>query len=102
MLVLTRKSEETIHIGPDITVTILRVKGKVVKIGVEAPREYEVLRGELVAAEGDEDHSAAGTQSADADDDAGLDDPVEPGESIVPVLLALARRRCRSARLETV
>jgi len=47
MLVLTRKSEERIQIGPDITVTILRVKGGTVRVGVEAPADVKILRGEL-------------------------------------------------------
>ncbi len=48
MLVLTRKTEQKIHIGRDITVTILRIKGRSVKIGIEAPSGKEVLRGELL------------------------------------------------------
>lgn len=47
MLVLTRKLKETIRIGDDITVTILRVKGQAVRIGIEAPREIRVIRAEL-------------------------------------------------------
>lgn len=47
MLVLTRKKEETLHIGDDVTVTILKIKGNTVQIGVEAPRSVRVLRGEL-------------------------------------------------------
>ena len=49
MLVLTRKREERIHIGPDITITVLRIKGRMVKLGVEAPEGVRVLRAELVA-----------------------------------------------------
>lgn len=47
MLVLTRKLQEKICIGNDITVTILRVKGQQVRIGIEAPRDIRVIRGEL-------------------------------------------------------
>jgi carbon storage regulator CsrA len=47
MLVLTRKSHETIQIGPNIVITILRVKGNAVRVGIEAPRNVNVLRGEL-------------------------------------------------------
>ncbi len=47
MLVLTRKLQERICIGNDITVTILRVKGQQVRIGIEAPRDVRVIRGEL-------------------------------------------------------
>jgi carbon storage regulator CsrA len=47
MLVLTRKTQEQIQIGNNITITILRVKGQSVQIGIEAPREVRVLRSEL-------------------------------------------------------
>jgi carbon storage regulator CsrA len=47
MLVLTRKLQEKIRIGNDITITVLRVKGNTVRIGVEAPRDVRVVRGEL-------------------------------------------------------
>lgn len=47
MLVLTRKHQEQIRIGDNITLTILRIKGNAVRIGIEAPREVRVVRGEL-------------------------------------------------------
>ncbi len=49
MLVLSQKSNDKIHIGNDITVTILRVKGRLVKVGIEAPANVRVLRSALVA-----------------------------------------------------
>lgn len=48
MLVLTRKNQETIRIGDSITVKVLRTKGNVVKLGIEAPAGVRVLRGELM------------------------------------------------------
>lgn len=65
MLVLTRKREEKICIGPNITVTVLRVKGRSVKIGVEAPSGMQVLRGELNRAAGDTQPSTAGVRHSD-------------------------------------
>ncbi len=47
MLVLTRKLQEKIQIGDNITITILRTKGKSVRLGIEAPLEVPVVRGEL-------------------------------------------------------
>lgn len=47
MLVLSRKSCEKILIGDDITVTILRVQGGTVKVGIEAPPDVRVLRDGL-------------------------------------------------------
>jgi carbon storage regulator CsrA len=47
MLVLTRKYQEKIRIGNDITITVLRTKGKAVRLGIEAPATVPVIRGEL-------------------------------------------------------
>jgi carbon storage regulator CsrA len=47
MLVLTRKLQQQVKIGDHITVTILRVKGHTVRIGIDAPRDVRVVRGEL-------------------------------------------------------
>ena len=47
MLVLSRKSEQAIQIGDSITITILNVKGKTVRVGIEAPRGIRVIRSEL-------------------------------------------------------
>jgi len=49
MLILTRKQGESITIGNDIKVTILDVKGKYVRVGVEAPRDLAVHRQEIPA-----------------------------------------------------
>ena len=47
MLILTRKANETLTIGDDVTVTILGVKGNQVRIGVNAPKEISVHREEV-------------------------------------------------------
>ena len=47
MLVLSRKAGERIWIGDDISVTVVRISGGGVRIGVEAPREMPVVREEL-------------------------------------------------------
>jgi carbon storage regulator CsrA len=49
MLVLTRKMDERFIIGDNIVVTIVEVKGKRVRVGIEAPRAVRVVRGELRA-----------------------------------------------------
>lgn len=48
MLVLSRKTNETIKIGDDIELRILEVKGDTIRIGIEAPKNVDILRGELV------------------------------------------------------
>ncbi len=50
MLVLTRKAQEQIQIGHNIKVTIVRVKGRSVRLGIEAPDNVRIVRGELAAA----------------------------------------------------
>jgi carbon storage regulator len=47
MLVLSRKDGESIRIGGDITIKIIEVKGRQVKIGIEAPKEVSILRDEI-------------------------------------------------------
>jgi len=47
MLVLTRKLDEAIQIGDNIKITVLRVKGNTVRIGIEAPKSVRVIRDEL-------------------------------------------------------
>lgn len=47
MLVLSRKTGETILIGEDIEVTVVRVSSGAVRIGISAPQEYRVLRQEI-------------------------------------------------------
>ena len=48
MLVLTRKLMEKLFIGDDICVTIVRIEGGQVRLGIEAPRDVSVVRAELV------------------------------------------------------
>jgi carbon storage regulator len=47
MLVLTRKSNQSIMIGDDIEVSVLSVMGEKVRIGIQAPREIPVFRTEV-------------------------------------------------------
>lgn len=50
MLVLTRKVEESILIGDDIEIMVLGVSGDKVRIGINAPREIDVFRKEVMDA----------------------------------------------------
>ena len=50
MLVLSRKVGERILIGPNIAVTVVRVTGGGVRLGIEAPPELAVVREELAQA----------------------------------------------------
>ena len=47
MLILTRRPNETLMIGTEITVTVLGVKGNQVRLGVNAPKDVAVHREEI-------------------------------------------------------
>lgn len=47
MLVLSRKLDESIIIGHEITVTVLEVRGNRIRLGIEAPQQVPVRRREL-------------------------------------------------------
>lgn len=60
MLVLTRKLMEKLYIGDSICVTVVRLEGGQVRLGIDAPREIAVVRAELL------DQRRAGAQPASA------------------------------------
>jgi carbon storage regulator len=47
MLVLNRSVDESIAIGDSIVITILEIEGDRIKIGIQAPKEITILRGEI-------------------------------------------------------
>jgi len=47
MLILTRKINETLMVGDDVSVTVLGIKGGQIRIGINAPREVGVHRQEV-------------------------------------------------------
>ena len=51
MLVLSRKIQETIKVG-EVTFTIVRINGNQVRVGIDAPKDQTILRGELVEEQG--------------------------------------------------
>lgn len=48
MLVLSRRVGESVVVGDDVTLTILEVRGDVVRVGIQAPRSVQVHRAELL------------------------------------------------------
>lgn len=74
MLVLTRKLQERIHIGNNVTVTIVRIQGNTVRVGIEAPGDVRVVRGEVAV------RDLAEREAAQCDTP-----PAPPCESIVLV-----------------
>ena len=63
MLILSRKIDEKIKIGNDITITLIDVHGDQVKIGVEAPKDVKVFRQEVFDAIQNENKAAVATGS---------------------------------------
>ena len=47
MLILARKLEEEIYLGNDISIKVVEINKGVVKLGIEAPKDMQILRGEL-------------------------------------------------------
>jgi carbon storage regulator len=47
MLVLSRRKGETITIGENITVSVIKLEGDRVRLGIYAPNDVPILRGEL-------------------------------------------------------
>jgi carbon storage regulator len=59
MLILSRKLNEKIMIGDDISISIIEIRGDQVKLGVDAPRSVKVYRREVFDAILDENRAAA-------------------------------------------
>ncbi|MEJ5913311.1 carbon storage regulator CsrA [Pseudokineococcus sp. 1T1Z-3] len=59
MLVLTRRAGESIVIGDDVVVTVVEVRGEVVRLGIAAPRSVQVHREEVYRAVVEANRTAA-------------------------------------------
>ena len=67
MLILTRKIGECITIGDDIKVYVVDIRGKQVRLGIEAPAHAPIYRQEVYQKILEENRSAAGLNPADFD-----------------------------------
>jgi carbon storage regulator len=84
MLVLTRKQGEQIKIGNDVVITVVRTKGKAVRLGIQAPAHVPVLRGEIAKAiSRDEKEKTTEEQARDEDSW-----PSSEGQSLAGIPLA--------------
>lgn len=89
MLVLSRKVGERILIGDKISVTVVRISGGGVRIGIEAPAEMAVVREELqqemldAKASGKGDHSDKSTDAAvPSQQDASVHQKLDPSNAL--------------------
>ena len=67
MLVLTRKSNQSIMIGDDIEISVLAIMGEKVRIGIQAPRDIPVFRKEVYLEIQQEQVSSKGGAREDVD-----------------------------------
>ena len=65
MLILTRKIGEGIILGDDIRIAVLEIRGKQIRIGIEAPQNVVVLREEIYQRIQEENLQAAGVRDVD-------------------------------------
>ena len=66
MLVLTRKLGESIAIDDDIKIVVVQIKGRQVRLGIEAPRETKIHREEVYLAIQEQNKAAAESQPEQA------------------------------------
>ena len=64
MLVLSRRAGESIAVGDDVTISILEVRGDVVRVGIDAPRSVAVHRAELLQQLAESNQEAASPSQA--------------------------------------
>ena len=81
MLVLSRKSGQSIKIGDTITVVIHRISGNRVTIGLEAPRDMRIIRGELKPFEEADDDAEDGGPLSHSNRGSPISIPIEPESS---------------------
>lgn len=106
MLVLTRKLQEKIQIGNDVTLTIVRIQGNTVRVGIEAPSHVRVVRGELYAGESAREAGCVNpiSEGASEGEAAWTAEPLAPIPATWPRQAARERRRQRrqAARMHAV
>ncbi|MCW2818192.1 MAG: carbon storage regulator [Marmoricola sp.] len=67
MLVLSRRVGESIAIGDDVVVTVLEVRGDVIRVGIDAPRSVAVHRAELLVQLESSNQQSSSPSDADID-----------------------------------
>jgi carbon storage regulator len=65
VLVLSRRVGESLVIGGDVVVTVLEVRGDIIRVGIDAPREVKVHRAEVYAAIEEANRTSASPNDAD-------------------------------------
>ena len=102
MLVLTRKAKQQIQIGPNITITVLQIKGQSVRLGIEAPHELTVLRTEIAKRDSSDKQDPTVQAAVEKFDREAAISSTPPGEETdgQQVVPANGSLRCREPRVE--
>jgi len=66
MLILSRKPDEKIQIGEKVTITIVRIKPNSVQLGIDAPRDMNIVRTELLPNDSDTTSTPAAAPAAES------------------------------------
>ena len=90
MLVLSRKPGEALRVGEEVEITVVEVKGDMVRLGIQAPREVQIWRKELWEAIVEENRKAA--EEAASAVTMAPDIPVILPKTAVPDLLARKKK----------
>ena len=104
MLVLTRKTDESIVIDGRITITVLRLRGNRIRLGIDAPENVSVRRAELPplnefdAAGGEHPRDAASGREADRN----VQTSVAPSHTVSPTSESILEVDLDSADLESL
>ncbi|MBQ9564565.1 MAG: carbon storage regulator [Synergistaceae bacterium] len=59
MLIIGRRLNESIRIGRDIKITVTGIQAGIARLGIEAPRDFQIWRGELIESIEKENHRAS-------------------------------------------
>src|SRR5256885_11063719 len=98
MLVLTRKSNQSIMIGDDIEVSVLSIMGEKVRIGIQAPRDIPVFRKEVYLEIQQESAAEASAARKQVDEALGkLSEPKPPPGETNSKLSPSRRRAARTS-----
>jgi len=90
MLVLSRKPGEALRVGEDVEITVVEVKGDMVRLGIQAPRDVQVWRRELWQAIVEENRKAA--EEAAAASSSAPEIPVIQRKAAVPDIMARKKK----------
>ena len=80
MLVLSRKLNQSIVVGDNVKIQVLKISGNTVRIGIEAPQDVKILRGELAPYEVDTQTPTSAKQAPLVSDNLTIEFELDPDD----------------------